>query len=267
MPLDIPEMGYTRAVACRTPPVAAYIRPAAAGRRRPRGRSADVATVRARADGDGVQTDLPPPASSSVHRTCCSATTTRQLHLVLNSVDACVALLVAYLLLGAFRRRRHLRDDLLAQGFLLLALAGLVGMALSCSARPPATPGPSARRLPLRTAHPRRLPGDDRGVGRPPGHDASRQLVAPAHHSHGPPGRRDAARARPPAGCAEPERHRPRRTGRSSTATRSCSPPRAVLGTVLLRGVGRLHPAGAAPERASSHAGWARPAHSPASLG
>ena len=53
------------------------------------------------------------------------------LHLVLNSVDACVALLVAYLLLGAFRRSRHLRDDLLAQGFLLLALAGLVGMALS----------------------------------------------------------------------------------------------------------------------------------------
>jgi signal transduction histidine kinase len=52
------------------------------------------------------------------------------LHLVLNSVDACVALLVAYLLLGAFRRSHRLQDELLAQGFLLLALAGLVGMAL-----------------------------------------------------------------------------------------------------------------------------------------
>jgi len=52
------------------------------------------------------------------------------LHLVLDSVDACVALLVAYLLLGAFRRSRRLEDELLAQGFLLLALAGLVGTAL-----------------------------------------------------------------------------------------------------------------------------------------
>jgi signal transduction histidine kinase len=52
------------------------------------------------------------------------------LHLVLNSVDACVALLVAYLLLGAFRRSRRLQDELLAHSFLLLALAGLVGMAL-----------------------------------------------------------------------------------------------------------------------------------------
>jgi signal transduction histidine kinase len=52
------------------------------------------------------------------------------LHLVLNSVDACVALLVAYLLLGAFLRSRRLQDELLAQGFLLLALAGVVGMVL-----------------------------------------------------------------------------------------------------------------------------------------
>lgn len=52
------------------------------------------------------------------------------LHHVLNSVDACVALLVAYLLMGAFLRSRRLQDELLAQGFLLLAVAGIVGMVL-----------------------------------------------------------------------------------------------------------------------------------------
>ena len=46
------------------------------------------------------------------------------LHLVLESVDACVALLVAYLLAGRYRRRRRLHDLLLAQGLVLLAAAG-----------------------------------------------------------------------------------------------------------------------------------------------
>ena len=47
------------------------------------------------------------------------------LHLVLDSVDACVALLLTYLLYGRFVRTRALRDLLLAEGLLLLALAGL----------------------------------------------------------------------------------------------------------------------------------------------
>ena len=46
------------------------------------------------------------------------------LHLVVDTVDACVALLVAYLLAGRFKRRRRLRDLLLAQGLVLLAVAG-----------------------------------------------------------------------------------------------------------------------------------------------
>ena len=45
-------------------------------------------------------------------------------HLVVDTVDACVALLVAYLLAGRFKRRRRLRDLLLAQGLVLLAVAG-----------------------------------------------------------------------------------------------------------------------------------------------
>lgn len=46
------------------------------------------------------------------------------LHLVVDSVDACVALLVAYLLAGRFMRRRRLQDLLLAQSLVLLAVAG-----------------------------------------------------------------------------------------------------------------------------------------------
>lgn len=46
-------------------------------------------------------------------------------HLVLDSVDACVALLVAYLLHGRFVRRRRLQDLLLAQGLVLLVVAGI----------------------------------------------------------------------------------------------------------------------------------------------
>ncbi|TQJ36302.1 sensor histidine kinase [Arthrobacter sp. SLBN-122] len=45
-------------------------------------------------------------------------------HLVLDSVDGCVALLVAYLLAGRFKRRRRLHDLLLAQGLVLLTVAG-----------------------------------------------------------------------------------------------------------------------------------------------
>lgn len=45
-------------------------------------------------------------------------------HLVLDTVDACVALLVAYLVHGRFVRHGHLQDLLLALGLVLLAGAG-----------------------------------------------------------------------------------------------------------------------------------------------
>ncbi|HYI32664.1 MAG TPA: ATP-binding protein [Glaciibacter sp.] len=47
------------------------------------------------------------------------------LHLVLDSVDACVALLVAYLVYGRFTRKGRLQDLLLANGLVFLALSGL----------------------------------------------------------------------------------------------------------------------------------------------
>ena len=47
------------------------------------------------------------------------------MHLVLGSIDACVALLVSYLVYGRFLRSRLLQDLLLAQGLFVLALAGL----------------------------------------------------------------------------------------------------------------------------------------------
>jgi signal transduction histidine kinase len=47
------------------------------------------------------------------------------LHLVLDSVDGCVALLVSYLVYGRFLRTRGLRELLLAAGLLFLAVAGL----------------------------------------------------------------------------------------------------------------------------------------------
>lgn len=47
------------------------------------------------------------------------------LHLVLGTVDACVALLVAYLVYGRFRRSHRLQDLLLSEGLFLLAIAGL----------------------------------------------------------------------------------------------------------------------------------------------
>jgi len=46
-------------------------------------------------------------------------------HLVLDTVDSCVALLVAYLVYGRFLRDRRLQDLLLAEGVFLLAIAGL----------------------------------------------------------------------------------------------------------------------------------------------
>jgi signal transduction histidine kinase len=47
------------------------------------------------------------------------------MHLVLDSADACVALLGAYLLYGRFIRGRRLQDFLLCSGLVLLALAGI----------------------------------------------------------------------------------------------------------------------------------------------
>ena len=47
------------------------------------------------------------------------------LHLALDSVDACIALLLAYLLYGRYTRSRRLQDALLAEGLGLLALASV----------------------------------------------------------------------------------------------------------------------------------------------
>jgi signal transduction histidine kinase len=47
------------------------------------------------------------------------------LHLMLNTADACVALLVAYLVHGRFVRRHYWQDRFLAQGLVLLAVASL----------------------------------------------------------------------------------------------------------------------------------------------
>ena len=47
------------------------------------------------------------------------------LHLMLNTVDACVALLAAYLVHGRFVRRGRLQDLLISQGLVMLAVAGL----------------------------------------------------------------------------------------------------------------------------------------------
>lgn len=47
-------------------------------------------------------------------------------HLLLDTVDVCVSLLVTFLLWGRFRRTRRLQDLLLAQALLMLAVAGSV---------------------------------------------------------------------------------------------------------------------------------------------
>ncbi|GAA4286429.1 hypothetical protein GCM10022262_07880 [Georgenia daeguensis] len=70
------------------------------------------------------------------------------LHLVLDTVDGCVALLLAYLLHGRFVRTDRLQDLLLAQGMLLLALAGL-GLTLLLDALPAARPDTLGVWLPL----------------------------------------------------------------------------------------------------------------------
>ena len=54
------------------------------------------------------------------------------LHLVLDSVDACIAFLLAYLLYGRFSRSGRLQDLLLSEGLFLLGLAGL-GLSLVVS--------------------------------------------------------------------------------------------------------------------------------------
>lgn len=48
-----------------------------------------------------------------------------ELHLVFDTVDACVAVLLAYLLFGRYLRTRRLQDLVLGQALLLLAVAGL----------------------------------------------------------------------------------------------------------------------------------------------
>lgn len=53
-----------------------------------------------------------------------------ELHLVLDSVDACIALLLAYLLAGRLRRTHRLQDLLLVVGLVLLALVGLAAALL-----------------------------------------------------------------------------------------------------------------------------------------
>lgn len=63
------------------------------------------------------------------------------LHLVVDTVDACVGLLLSYLLWGRFLRSRHLQDLLLAEGFVVLAGAGL-GVALLLTVVPEPFAGP-----------------------------------------------------------------------------------------------------------------------------
>jgi signal transduction histidine kinase len=70
------------------------------------------------------------------------------MHLVLGTIDACVALLVSYLVYGRFLRSRAVQDLLLAQGLLLLALAGL-GLVLFLHLFEEARPGTLDVWLPL----------------------------------------------------------------------------------------------------------------------
>lgn len=61
-----------------------------------------------------------------------------ELHLVLDSVDACVALLLAYLLAGRLRRTRRWQDLLLVAGLVVLGVVGL-GLGLTAGLLPEAT--------------------------------------------------------------------------------------------------------------------------------
>ncbi|WP_210480642.1 ATP-binding protein [Naasia sp. SYSU D00948] len=58
------------------------------------------------------------------------------LHLILETADACVAVLVVYLLIGRFLRDRGLRNLLLAQGLAMLPLGGFVLRFLSDAVLP-----------------------------------------------------------------------------------------------------------------------------------
>lgn len=60
-----------------------------------------------------------------------------ELHLVLDSVDACIAMLLAYLLVGRLRRTRHLQDLLLVLSLVMLAVVGL-GLSFSAGHLPEA---------------------------------------------------------------------------------------------------------------------------------
>jgi signal transduction histidine kinase len=61
-------------------------------------------------------------------------------HLALDTVDACAALLLAYLVFGRFARRRQLADLILANGLLLLAVPGL-GLTFAAEALSGPLPG------------------------------------------------------------------------------------------------------------------------------
>ena len=76
-----------------------------------------------------------------------------ELHLVLDTADTCIALLVAYLLHGRFVRSHRLQDLLLSQALLLLAVAGL-GLSLVLGLLGDHAPGTVDAWLPvgLRTA-------------------------------------------------------------------------------------------------------------------
>jgi signal transduction histidine kinase len=65
---------------------------------------------------------------------------TPSLHLVLDSVDACIAFLLAYLLYGRFTRSGRLQDLLLSHGLFLLGVAGL-GLSLVLSLLDSVRPG------------------------------------------------------------------------------------------------------------------------------
>ena len=58
------------------------------------------------------------------------------LHLVLDSVDACIAGLVAYLLFGRFTRSRRLQDALLAEGLALLGASSVAAGLVSAAGEP-----------------------------------------------------------------------------------------------------------------------------------
>lgn len=69
-------------------------------------------------------------------------------HLALDSVDACIALLVAYLVFGRYVRQRRVPDLLLANGLLLLAVPGL-GLSFAAEALSGSLPGTLDIWLPL----------------------------------------------------------------------------------------------------------------------